>query len=269
MTTVLVDPLPRHGVPLLAIHGFAGQPSAWDEVVAPLDVPLVRVRLPGHGFAPTGNEVSFDGVVDALAAALAPVPRWDVAGYSLGARVALGLVVRHPTRFRRALLVGVNPGLETDADRAARRVWDEQWADRIERDGIAAFERAWSSLPLFDSQLPLPSAKLQTQREARLAHDAAGLAWAMRQLGLANMPSRWPALDRLTLDVTVVCGALDTKYRAIAERMAAQSPKIEVAVVADAGHNPLLEQPEALGRVLAETLQPSGMRASGALGSSK
>ena len=68
----------------------------------------------------------------------------------------------------------------------------------------------------------------------------------MRTLGLGRMPSRWAALPSLAMPVTAVAGALDDKYVALAQRMADANPAIEIAIIPDSGHNPLLEQPAAL-----------------------
>src|SRR5580765_6584961 len=86
------------------LHGFAGDPASWD------DVPVAgeRIALPGHGRPVLG---SWDENLAAL-----EVAGCDVAiGYSLGARVALGLVVAG--LVPRAILVSVNPGI-ADHERA-------------------------------------------------------------------------------------------------------------------------------------------------------
>ena len=103
--------------PLLMLHGFAGSPRSWDAVLADAQLGRrpVTPHLPGHGDAPT-IAGGFDAVVDHLAAALDPEPH-GVVGYSLGARLALGLAVRHPRRVERLLLVGVNPGLDDEGFR--------------------------------------------------------------------------------------------------------------------------------------------------------
>lgn len=233
---------PASGRPLLLIHGFAGQPDAWDTVVEGLDLRAVRVRLPGHGPTPERFGATFEDVVDALAAELeGPC---DVAAYSMGARVALGLMVRHPERVTRAVLVGVSPGLDDEA-RAARQRWDERWARSIEEEGIDAFAEAWAALPLFESQRRLPRAVLEAQAEARRNHTAEGLAWAMRHLGTGRMPSFWDRLGNVKAEVTLVVGALDTKYVGIASRMTVRLPHSTVVEVPAVGHNVVLEAPDA------------------------
>jgi pimeloyl-ACP methyl ester carboxylesterase len=54
----------------------------------------------------------------------------------------------------------------------------------------------------------------------------------------------------LSIPVTLIVGARDAKFRAIAERMASALPDAKVHVVADAGHAVQLEAPEAVAALL-------------------
>src|SRR5579883_2782289 len=101
------------------LHGFAGDVHAWDDVLAAWPGPggdeLVAIALPGHG----GGDVApgWSANLDTVAAAVADAGAVAVVGYSLGARLGLGLLATG--RASRAVLIGVNPGL-ADPDRAAR-----------------------------------------------------------------------------------------------------------------------------------------------------
>ncbi|RLB41429.1 MAG: hypothetical protein DRH23_17845, partial [Deltaproteobacteria bacterium] len=69
--------------------------------------------LAGHGLDWQSRAVqSFDDEVARLAALASSLqsPRL-LCGYSLGARLALGLLVRQPCLFDAALLIGLHPGL--------------------------------------------------------------------------------------------------------------------------------------------------------------
>jgi 2-succinyl-6-hydroxy-2,4-cyclohexadiene-1-carboxylate synthase len=243
--------------PLVLLHGFTGSGRSWGAVGAALGPGRACHALPLLGHAPDlveGPEATFEDEVDRVARAVRAIaPVVDVAGYSLGARVALGLCVRHPARIRRVVLVGVNPGLETDEDRRARARADEAEAWRLETEGLAAFVDRWEALPLFETQRALPDAILHAQRQERLAHDARGLARSLRVTGLGRMPSAWADLPALAGRVHLVVGALDEKFRAIAER-AAREAAVPVSLMPGAGHNVPLEAPERLARLLDEVL---------------
>jgi 2-succinyl-6-hydroxy-2,4-cyclohexadiene-1-carboxylate synthase len=177
-------------------------------------------------------------------------------GYSMGARIGLRLLTRHPGLVRTATLVGVNPGLENDEDRGARAAEDEALAKLAETEGIDAVVGRWETLPLFSTQRSLPPQVLESQREVRLSHLGDGIAAALRSLGLGVMPNTWPELAQIRARVNLVVGSEDQKFLAIAERAAALIPGATVQRVAGAGHNPILEMPEHFARLLLEGDNP-------------
>ena len=131
---------------VVLFHGFLGGPRAWDEVVS-LVAPTLPVHaevLPGHGRRPwfpgagVAAPATFDEVIDRVATRLPPGAS-HVVGYSLGARVALGVAARHPARVHSLVLVGVNTGLEDDAERGARRAADEELARQLDLGDLARF----------------------------------------------------------------------------------------------------------------------------------
>lgn len=244
---------------LFLLHGFTGDSSTWASVVEAFPGRrILAPRLFGHG--PRGDAdvgLSFEEEVDRLASLVRSVmfgspARAILAGYSLGARFALGLLVRHPKLFSRAVLVGVNPGLARDEDRVERAAGDERWTHLLEAQGVAAFSDAWAAQPLFASQSRLPAETRAQERARRLQHTAAGLAASLRRHGLAQMPDWTPSLRRIEQPVTLMAGALDTKFVGIAEAIVGQFPRARFCKVEDAGHNVVLERPDAVVRALEE-----------------
>ncbi len=233
------------------LHGFLGAPAQWTEVLARTGDPLTACpRLPGHGRAPWMPAGGFTDVVDAFAPHVFTDAPVTLVGYSLGARLALALALRHPTRVARVVLVGVAYGIDSPRDRADRARADEALAASLERDGVAAFVRAWESLPLFDTQRALPAAVSATQRAWRTDHTARGLAWSLRTLGLGQQPPYRDAFARSTLPVTLVTGARDEKFTAIARELVRLRAGVAHVVVAGAGHNVGLEEPGAVARAI-------------------
>lgn len=204
--------------------------------------------LVGHAHDAT-VVTSFEAEVDRLAA-LAPAEPSHVIGYSLGARLALGLALRHPERVARLTLVSGSPGLESEAERSARRAADAAWIDLLLGRGLEAFVDAWQALPLWASQSTLPAEQRAEKRYERLGHDPAGLCRSLRATGLAEMPDYWPRLAEVGVPVRVLAGALDSKFEAIAQRMAKQLPRSTLEVVPRAGHDLLLERPDLITEVI-------------------
>jgi 2-succinyl-6-hydroxy-2,4-cyclohexadiene-1-carboxylate synthase len=237
---------------LLLLHGFTGSPLSFRRA---FDGEALVPALSGHDGSPGCPSVhGFLDEVDRIAglARGAGGGRLHVAGYSLGARVALGLLVRHPELFSGATLIGVHPGLETATERAERVAGDEQWCRLLEGEGLPRFVRAWQDQPLFASQARLSPELLAEQEAQRLRHDARGLAHALRCLGLGQMPNFRPALPALELPVKLLVGSLDVKFVGLAHALSERLPRAAVVEVADAGHNLLLERPDAVRQALEE-----------------
>lgn len=249
--------------PLVLLHGFTGSPASWDEVRTHLhpSTPVLAPALFGHDGTPGVDQVrSFTDELDRLAAAVRVWAAGDVShraaprlvGYSLGGRLALGLLVRYPELFGPAVLIGSSPGLADDAERRARRHRDEEWARLLEADGLSTFVAAWERMPLFGTQRRLPAHALAEQDRIRRSHDPRGLARSLRVLGLGAMPDYRPQLAAIDRPVRLVVGEADGRFRGLAAEMGGRIPGAEVRVVADAGHNVVLERPGDVARIIEE-----------------
>jgi len=235
------------------LHGFTGTPRSFDRIVGLLGARSALVPcLAGHGPEPLPRVDGFEAEVDRLARLVrgARLPPARLVGYSLGARLALALLVRHPALFADAVLVGAQPGLTGESQRAARRDADEQWCRLLEERGVDAFVTAWQAQPLFGSQAGLPAARLEDQRRERLAHTAAGLIHSLRTTGLGVMPCYAERLQSVAHPVRLVVGELDAKFRALGDDMARCLPQARLDVVPSAGHNVVLERPAALAALI-------------------
>lgn len=242
---------------VLLIHGFTGAPSSFDAVVRalPAGVRVVAPLVVGHGAPPTALDVqSFEAEVDRLAALLPPEEPAVVAGYSLGARLAFGILAKHPARVRALVSVSGSTGLANAEERAARRESDRALAERLTRDGLEAFVEHWEALPLFATQAKLPASLRAAERVRRLSHTAAGLAHSLRCTGLGEMPDYLPALARLPRPVELLAGELDAKFRALALGIAGALTNARATFVPGAGHNLLLEHPVAVAEAIVRGL---------------
>jgi 2-succinyl-6-hydroxy-2,4-cyclohexadiene-1-carboxylate synthase len=171
----------------------------------------------------------------------------------MGARVALGLLDRFPHLFARAILIGVNPGLESEEARQDRLGWEARWIDVLEQDGLAVFEYQWKAQPLFKSQFSIPPRSQDAQRSARLSHTARGLVHALHVLGLGSMPNYWPRLAGIKTPLTFVYGERDDKFSELARRAQLLCPQMQNFSIPGVGHNPLIEAPDLLADLLASS----------------
>ncbi|HWP07028.1 MAG TPA: alpha/beta hydrolase [Polyangiaceae bacterium] len=242
--------------PLVLIHGFTGSAASWDGVRRSLDTATALVSPLGHGEpgAPNPKIESWAQELERLAAAL-PAEPVHLAGYSLGARLALGLALTFPERVARLTLVSGHTGLATDAERRERRAADARWCTLLEAEGMYAFVDAWEAQPLFASQATLPAAVRAKHRAERLAHDPRALARSLRVTGLAEMPHYAPRLEALAVPVTVMAGELDTKFLALGRGAAERVRGSRFVVAPSAGHDLLLERPDLVALVLRDPNQ--------------
>jgi 2-succinyl-6-hydroxy-2,4-cyclohexadiene-1-carboxylate synthase len=253
------------GPPLLLLHGFTGSAATWTPHLHALAGRFltIGVDLLGHGQsdAPADpKRYRMDRTVDDLLAMLdqlatsraAHLHRTDegrpglrVLGYSMGGRVALHLALAAPERIAALVLESASPGIANQAERTARMATDQELAGAIGRDGITAFVDRWESLPLFASQQRLPDEVRAQLRAQRLANSPVGLANSLRGMGAGAQEPLYDRLPDLSMPVLLIAGALDEKYRVLAQTMAANIPRARAAIVPGAGHAVHLEQPTA------------------------
>ena len=242
----------RGELPVLLLHGFTGDRTAWDHLRPWLEgkVRALAVDLPGHGKSGLPLETGragFEDTIDSLAEFLAQAAQGcvDVIGYSQGARLAVGLAVRCPRRVRRLVLESGSPGLSARKQRSARQREDSALADRIRQQGIELFVDEWARRSLFDGLRKLPQPLAAALRARRLAQTPDGLAGALLCLGTGVQPNYWPALPLLRVPTLLLTGSMDEKYTRIARDMVAQLPMGWFRVFEGSGHAPHLEVPDA------------------------
>ncbi len=233
---------------VVLLHGFSGTHRAWDGVVAALDAqrytPLAP-DLPGHGAGPwRDQQISFDGCTGYV---LDETPqRFELCGYSMGARIALITALAAPARVTRLVLVGANPGIEDERERDRRRDDDQHLALLLEQEPFEEFIERWRTQPLFAGEPPQAGL---LAREDQRRNDPLQLALVLRRMGTGEMPPLWRRLGELQMPVTLVAGARDQKFVGIAQRMVPLVPRCELRLL-DGGHGLPLEHPRALARVI-------------------
>jgi 2-succinyl-6-hydroxy-2,4-cyclohexadiene-1-carboxylate synthase len=237
----------------LLLHGFTGTPASFDAIVdaLPRHERVLRPAISGHGT----NVSIATGFVEEVAR-LARFVRAEeaaslhVAGYSLGARLALGFSLEHPELVRRLTLIAPSAGLSDPEVRHDRAVADDSLAALLRCQGLAPFLERWEAQPLFASQRLLPAEARAKKFVERSSHDPDALAASLAALSKGRMPSYWERLGELRMPVTLVVGALDTKFVSEARAMKERIPQAELFLVPDAGHDVVLERPAELSAIL-------------------
>ena len=164
--------------------------------------------------------------------------------------------------FSALVLESAGMGPADDAAREALRERNFAWAARVRGEGVSAFMDWWAGLPLFESQQHLLAGQRERLRAGRLANDAESLALSFERAGAHVMPSKQETvralceLSRRGIPVSYLAGEFDAKYCKVASTLRAESQgAISCRIVAAAGHNIHLEQPEAFGAILEEVVE--------------
>ncbi|MDE2696058.1 MAG: 2-succinyl-6-hydroxy-2,4-cyclohexadiene-1-carboxylate synthase [Chloroflexota bacterium] len=250
------------GPPLVLLHGFTGSADTWAGLTADLaaDYNVIAPNLVGHGRSGAPKDVERYRIARAATDLVALVSqlghdRAAWLGYSLGGRTALQVVAQHPGAVEALILEGASPGIADPEERAARVRSDEAMANRIERDGVEAFIDTWEQVPLFATQLGLPSETRAAIRATRTANTATGLANSLRGMGAGAQDPLQDRVGAMDVPALLIAGALDTKYVEIARDMARTMPDATMQTIEGAGHAAHLERPEAFRRPLLEFLR--------------
>lgn len=235
---------------IVFLHGFLGSGSDWLPFARKLEERFcsILVDLPGHGEAaiPAADGETngfFMRTVETLAGEVRRLSTGPcvLVGYSMGGRIGLALVLRHPELFSKVVIVSSSPGLRTEEERAARRKSDEGIARKIERN-FEGFIDFWYDQPLFAT---LKSHALFREVEAqRKQGSPQNLAQALRLLGTGNQPSFWRELAGNRLPMLFCVGEKDVKYVEIGKQMAKICPNASLEFFAGCGHTLHIEEPE-------------------------
>lgn len=248
--------------PLLLLHGFLGHSEDWRPVIGALGGSrrCIALDLPGHGSMPESVPLvahPFEHVVDRIVQRMLDLDlhRFDAMGYSMGGRLVLGLMCRHPERVRRAIAIGASAGIEGAESRAARRTLDLERAAWIEARGLESFLEEWYAQPLFRSLRQ--DASFPSIFERRRAGDGPSLAAALRALSTGCQPELQGYLARNPVPLLLIAGADDEKYVTSNRVLATVCPRVRTATVPGSGHSVHLEKPGAVAELATTFLDES------------
>jgi 3-oxoadipate enol-lactonase len=225
---------------LVYLHSLGTDMRIWDPVVARLPgLTSVRIDLRGHGLSdvPPG-EYTIGAMSDDVLSVLAHsgIERAVLVGVSIGGQVALRAALARPELVRGVVAL----------DTAARIADAERWEERMAavRDGglVAIADEVvgrWFSPSIQDRATLAP----RGYRNLLLRTPAAGYIAACAALRDEDLSEHLASIAR---PVLVLCGSEDTATPpALARSLADALPQARYAEIADAGHLPCIDRPEA------------------------
>lgn len=142
--------------PVVLVHGFATSARrtwgslGWIDLLAEAGREVHAPDVLGHGGAPKPHDpADYADLEGWLADRLPPGPV-DAIGFSLGARLLLGVASAHPERFRRLVIAGVGVNIIRGDPEYRRRVAAAVAAERPPEDPGMAYFHALGDRPGMD-----------------------------------------------------------------------------------------------------------------------
>ena len=222
--------------PVVLIPGFMADARAFMPQIVVLGATRQLILL-AAGMADTVEKVATD------AAPHLP-DRFAVIGHGLGGNIAIELLRRRPEAVSRVALIATDPLPEPPQLAAAQEALLVAAKTGHMADCIA---QMLPETALFDAPWRSEILALVQDMAATLGPDQ-----FQRQLrAMQRRPDQQKALRKANVPTLIMTGAADTIVpRRRAEFLAGMMPQGCLEVIADAGHHPQLEQPDAVTKAL-------------------
>ncbi len=234
------------GTPVFMIHGFAGDATSWAPLEAHLqDRPLFRIDLPSHGKSPLQRVADFTDLAARVRKSFDAVDlgKAHIIGHSLGGALAMALADTRPRNIASLTLIApaglgaeVNGAVLSGICRATRPTSLGPWAKQLVADET-----------------------LITDAYLRVAMEAGadpGLRAAQTAMADALFPDGVQAFDlraalaRVEAPTRIIWGKADA---IVPWQHALKAPgRVALHLFDGIGHIPQIEDPEAVGAVLAD-----------------
>ena len=224
---------------LFCIHGNFQTPSVWKPLGENLkdrnvNLDVIPVNLENYSFD------GFDRWVDDFCNSvetLAGREKSFLLGYSLGGRLALHACLSRPDLWETAIVVGADPGLESEEDKKLQLDRDRNWSERLKREPLEKLVDEWDAQSVFcgiGNQAPRNLGEMDPDK----------LSQYLETFSKGNQQNLAPKLAELTRPpILFLSGVKDKKYQKIGEELAKSCPLVESRVIHDAGHRVPWENP--------------------------
>jgi len=234
---------------LVLAHSLATDSAMWDGVLPSLEsrFRVIRYDARGHGRTPPPDGwLTMDNLVQDVVDLMdhLGLAQAHIAGLSMGGMVGMGLALAHPGRVLRLAVCDAR----ADAPDGYKTAWDDRIAT-VERDGFAALITP-TVARWFTPQF-LEDADRVSAMQAIVARttDAGYIGCARALQGLdykRHLPTM--AVPTLFLVGDADVGASPDEMRAMHDL----TPHASFVLIGGAGHISAVEQPETVGRALAD-----------------
>ena len=231
---------------LFCIHGNFQTPSVWKPLAENLkarnvNLDVIPVNLENYSFD------GFDRWVDDFCNSVENQSSGEksfLLGYSLGGRLALHASLHNSNLWQGMIIVGADPGLDSEEEKRLQLDRDRNWAERLKRERLEKLVDEWDAQSVFcgiGNQAPRNLGEMDPDM---LSHQFEVFSKGIQQ----NLVPKLAELKRPPL--LFVSGEKDQKYQGIGGKLAKSSSVVKAQVVPDVGHRVPWEDPESFVQVL-------------------
>lgn len=256
---------PAGGPLVVLVHGVSGPMEVWSAALPALHGAGFRTLRFDHYGRGWSDRLDVDhdldlyvGTVEQLLSHLhedeQPVA---LMGSSMGAIVSAEYALRHPKAVRALVLLGP-AGFPLEATPLARAIGVPGLGDYLMKvagdRSLAAHNRGY-----FHDPTPFSAFQARFEEQLRVVGSKAAILSTMRHTPVQAYVDRYAELQALGLKILIVWGRQDAAfpYEHHVEAQAAM-PEAELLTVEEAGHLPMLEQPQQVMPRVVEHLRRSG-----------
>lgn len=174
--------------------------------------------------------------------------RFALCGLGMGGVVAMEMLRRAPDRLAKLCLIGVSPLAETPADASERE-------PQIVRARTGRLDEVMNEIMRAEYLAPGPGRVPVLNQFRAMAADLGDDVFVRQSRALQRRRDQQGTLRKCKVPALILCGEYDTLTPLKRQEfMADLIPTAQLRVIANAGHLPTLEQPEAVTEILQEWL---------------
>ena len=167
-------------------------------------------------------------------------------GHSMGGYITMAAQRLAPERFAGLGLVGTNHKTDSEEMRAKRYAT----AEKVAEEG----SKAAVNTTLFLDSTPETTPYVETTKQIMLNTPGSGIIGSLQ--AMATRPDSTDLLRQVRVPAVVIAGESDQLFKPeIPQQMAQLIPGAELVMVPNAGHMPMIEQPEIVTNTLGELIK--------------
>lgn len=229
--------------PLILIHGAGGSFLSWHPYLRRLDGETVyTLDLPGHGESQGEGSSSIQNYAESVLTFLRQnkIQKPMIVGHSMGSAIALTLALDHPEEFSALALLGAGAKLRVSPMILEKAKDPATFAEAARLINEYSFHPDTSKDLIRLSTEAMLKLKSQTLLADLLACDSFDVT---------------DRLSAIRLPTLIACGMLDVMTPPkFSKTLAEKIPHAQLHLLEKTGHMLMLEQPEAVGKIMKQFL---------------